>query len=469
MAKKKKEKNKIKIGFPQRTFQVLNTLLILLILGFYLYRAIDFRNQFIALYSEVTSEEHPVYLSEALISKVIGDNDGVWKDENENYHYRGNPKYNYVSYSGRIFRVLDINTDGEVRMVEQDNTGSFILDDSATYSESLIRQWLNTDRDDQFSGIYQKSLRDFDTTMIRTEYCTDVIDGADSIGCKYTKNDNYVTMLSLNDYKMTGGADGFLNNGEGFMLISMNSDNENWFVNEDGSLSTGSNPTQFVGVRAVVTTRYDLAVQGGTGRASDPFIVRKSDVNEAKDMNISTFISYSGRLWRVVRKTNELNIELMLDGYLTDENGEPITRSFGSSNQYSPDRGLGYYLNSDYLESLENYENVLISNDWYYGSLSGNNMYDYHDNFDNTLNCYVALPNTAVQYVDEYPGIFIMANIDTNDDLVYTIDDDGHLFAGFLSSENKIRPMICINGSLAIESGSGTRDNPYVLAERSGE
>ena len=158
MAKKKKEKNKIKIGFPQRTFQVLNTLLILLILGFYLYRAIDFRNQFIALYSEVTSEEHPVYLSEALISKVIGDNDGVWKDENENYHYRGNPKYNYVSYSGRIFRVLDINTDGEVRMVEQDNTGSFILDDSATYSDSLIRLWLNTDRDDQFSGIYQKSL-----------------------------------------------------------------------------------------------------------------------------------------------------------------------------------------------------------------------------------------------------------------------------------------------------------------------
>ena len=264
------------------------------------------------------SAEASEILSEALISKVIGDNDGVWKDENENYHYRGNPKYNYVSYSGRIFRVLDINTDGEVRMVEQDNTGSFILDDSATYSESLIRQWLNTDRDDQFSGIYQKSLRDFDTTMIKTEYCTDVIDGADSIGCKYTKNDNYVTMLSLNDYKMTGGADGFLNNGEGFMLISMNSDNENWFVNEDGSLSTGSNPTQFVGVRAVVTTRYDLAVQGGTGRASDPFIVRKSDVNEAKDMNISTFISYSGRLWRVVRKTNELNIELMLDGYLTD-------------------------------------------------------------------------------------------------------------------------------------------------------
>ena len=74
-----------------------------------------------------------------------------------------------------------------------------------------------------------------------------------------------------------------------------------------------------------------------------------------------------------------------------------------------------------------------------------------------------------MQYVDEYPGIFIMANIDTNDDLVYTIDDDGHLFAGFLSSENKVRPMICINGSLAIESGSGTRDNPYILAERSGE
>ena len=201
--------------------------------------------------------------------------------------------------------------------------------------------------------------------MIKTEYCTDVIDGADSIGCKYTKNDNYVTMLSLNDYKMTGGADGFLNNGESFMLISMNSDNENWFVNEDGSLSTGSNPTQFVGIRAVVTTRYDLAVQGGTGRESDPFIIRRSDVMEAKNMNISSFVSYSGRLWRVVRKTNELNIELMLDGYLNDENGEPITRSFGSNNHYSPDRGLGYYLNSEYMESLENHENVLVSNDWY--------------------------------------------------------------------------------------------------------
>ena len=77
MVKSKKKREKIRPGIPQRTFQVLNTLLILLIAGFYIYRAVDYHDQFIALYSEVTSEEHPVYLSEALISKVIGDNDGV--------------------------------------------------------------------------------------------------------------------------------------------------------------------------------------------------------------------------------------------------------------------------------------------------------------------------------------------------------------------------------------------------------
>lgn len=469
MVKSKKKKSKIKPGIPQRTFQVLNTLLILLILGFYLYRAVDYHDQFIALYSEVTSEEHPVYLSEALISKVIGDNDGVTKNEDDSYHYHGKPKYNYVIFSGRLFRVLDISPDGEVRMVEQNNTGSFILDDSTTFDESIVKQWLNSDRNDQYSGIYQKSLKDFDTTMVKSTYCADVIDGAESIGCTLKNNKSYVTLLSLNDYKETGAAEGFLNNGQGFMLISTNSEHENWFVNEDGSLSTGSNPTQFVGVRAVVTTRYDLEVKGGTGTAGDPFRVRTFSVSTAEDMPVSSYVSYSDRLWRVVRKTNELNMELMLDGYLLDEEGNPETFTFGRYNDYSPDYGLGDYLNTDYVESLPEYEKYLVTNDWFYGALEDDNYYDYHDNFQNSVHCYVGLPNTAVQYLDEYPDIYIMADVSSADDLVYKIDDTGHLFAGFLTNESKVRPLICLNGKTAIISGNGTVDDPYVFMEGSAQ
>lgn len=469
MVKSRKKKNKIKPGIPQRTFQVLNTLLILLIAGFYLYRAVDYHDQFIALYSEVTSEEHPVYLSEALISKVIGDNDGVSKDENENYHYHGSPKYNYVLFSGRLFRVIDITADGEVRMVEQNNTGSFILDDSITFDESNIKKWLNTDRNDPYSGIYQKSLNDFDTTMIKSVFCADVIDGAESIGCTLRNNKSYVTLLSLSDYKETGASEGFLNNGQSFMLISTNSEHENWFVNEDGSLSTGSNPTQFVGVRAVVTTRYDLEVKGGTGTESDPFRIRTSEVRSAENMPVSSYVSYSGRLWRVVRKTNELNMELALDGYILDEDGNPETFTFGRYNEYSPDYGIGDYLNSTYVESLADYEKYLVTNDWFYGTMDPNNFYDYHDNFENSVHCYVGLPNTAIQYVDDYPGIFVMADVASADDLVYTIDETGHLFAGFLTNESMVRPMICLNGKTAIISGDGSLDDPYVFMEGSAE
>ncbi len=460
-----KKKNKIKPGIPQRTFQVLNTLLIMLILGFYLYRAIDFRQQFIDLYSQVTSEEHPTYLSEALISKVIGDNDGVTKDEEGGYHYHDSPKYNYVIFSGRLYRVLDINSDGNVRMVEAHNTGSFILDDSDSFGTSNIHQWLNTDRNDSFSGIYQKSLIDFDTTMVRSTYCADIIDGADSIACSLTDRSSYVTMLSLNDYKETGGAEGFLNNGESFMLISTNSEKENWFVNEDGSLSVGSNPTQFVGIRAVVTTRYDVEVKGGRGTEGDPFIIRPVTVKTAQNMPVSSFVEYGGRIWRVVRKTNELNMELVLDGYITDEEGNPEEFSFGSRNTYSDDYGLGYYLNDTYLETLPEYENYLITNDWFYGELSADDFYDYHDCFQDSVHCYVGIPNTAIQYVDDYPDIFIMASLSTADDLVYTIDEEGHLFAGFLSSRHLVRPMICLKGSTPILSGSGTESDPYVFLE----
>ena len=154
----------------------------------------------------------------------------------DGYFFKGNVSNNYVWFANRMFRILGVNKDGSVKAVSNDLVSIFMWGESDNYDSSNIRLWL-TDTKDEHSGIYFNTIPKQDIFTKKTAYTIDTLK-KDSIETgKDIYNDNVVS-ISLNDYINAGGKSSFLNNGKLFYLLGFSSDEENLYVEEDGSIRT---------------------------------------------------------------------------------------------------------------------------------------------------------------------------------------------------------------------------------------
>ena len=128
-------------------------------------------------------------------------------------------------------------------------------------------------------------------------------------------------MLTLEDYLSTGGAKGFLNNGQEYWLASNTNDYQYWYVNSQGDLSISDYDTQLIGIRPVVFVNFNALVASGAGTRKDPFVLKGDIVNPAKASELSggKYVSYSDKLWRVIRVDENGAAELILHAKLVQQ------------------------------------------------------------------------------------------------------------------------------------------------------
>ena len=453
--KQKKDINKEKI------FQIVNSILIVAILGFYLTRLFMYKYKLAVVHSDSTYST----LSQVVIDRndVLSE-DRLYENEDGSYTYKGMITDNYCLFDNVLYRILSIDADGNIKLVSEDCLTNFTMSESSSFETTSLYRWLNP-TEDKYSGKYYNSLTNtvyLTKTSVNYKIVDDITD---------YQTDSYqsvdVSILSLEDYINAGSSESFLANGQSFWLSNCDSNYQYYYVDKQGAIGTSYSANMFVGVRVVITLRSNLTALSGQGTSDDPYIITESHCENISQAKIGDYISYSDQTWRVESFDEDGNANLILEG-LIQENGETYTRYFGSVNYLRSNGGIGQYLNEDFLATLNNYESYLVYKTWNFGTFTQIDNYDYIYSYNPSFEAYVSIPTIGCFYLNEYTDYFLGNNSFQSDDLIFTAKED-ILYADLISQEAGLRPMICINKTIKIISGTGTESDPYQLEVISNE
>ena len=189
--KNKKKKEKHIVGTKELVFDIVSVLLII-ILGIYFgYRSIFY-------YSKETQKKkvEANTLAAAIITnnKITKEDNGLHKSK-DGYYFSGMVDNNYVKAFNRLYRIVEVNSNNEVKIISNDNEANMIYGNDNNYSTSNINLWLNKTSEVN-SGIYYDTIPGVEKLLTKTSYCDGVLNN-NSVTCKNKKMSSYFSILTI--------------------------------------------------------------------------------------------------------------------------------------------------------------------------------------------------------------------------------------------------------------------------------
>ena len=315
------------------------------------------------------------------------------------------------------------------------------------YSKSNIRIWLSNTGDNN-SGIYYNTVPNFKKYLKKTNYTIDVLSNVKIITGKEKYSDS-ISLLSLNDYIVSGGKEGFLNNGKLFYLLGSTLDNSKLYVEEDGSLSN-CDKLDFYGIRSVITMKKNTVISQGDGSLGNPYVVDMGNDNNYVD----SYVKLGNDIWKVYSNTNGI-LKMYVEVLKKYSDGNNIFN-------YYDDENIAYYLLNDYYTSLS-YKDYIVSASYPFGEISNETGYNYSNIYSKSFEGFVSLLN-LFDYVSNNELNDFYRNNTTSliGDMQYVTYSNGLVEEGDVKNEKHIVPVIAIDSKI-IKSGNGKIDNPYVV------
>ena len=402
----------------------------------------------------------------------------------DDYVY-GNVTDNYVWYSGKLWRIVGINSDGSIKMVTQYNVSSvsWYTSISTNYSTSHIRSWLNNE--------FLPTLYDADKLLVdyNWDYTAD-----SSVNTSKPTTTSYVTekvgLLTTYDFAKTGGttdsstSNSFLENGFHWWTMTPEvSGSSIWRVSYNGAAFVCKEGNDFniksaLGVRPVVNLIPGVKVTGGTGTKNDPFIIsgdkKFGQDNDLLNTRLSgEYVKFDNYLYRIVG-IEEVNGKQLtkVTSYYTK-----VQYAFSSSGDttFSKTTGVGYKLNSWYTGTdLTDAQRAMIATDtddgvvWYQGPSSGTS-WDYAKAKTGTK---IAATVGLGRYGELFTGA-LTNGIYTYDfwtmtryniSKIWYIHYNGNTrYDMELTEKIYALPSFYFKSDVLISSGSGKSNDPYIL------
>lgn len=439
MKKNKKNIEKKPMKDWEKKFIFFNILTIFIICSIYSYKLIHYY-RLEHKQSFLTTNN----LYETLKNKPITyNNSGLYKIDN-NYYYKGKVTDNYLYYSARLWRIISFNDNG-IKLITEDTQTSMVWSTENNYKNSYIYNWLNI-TDKEHSGIFINSLNNYKNYLIKHSWCTDIVT-KDNQTCNDTLN-NYVGLISIEEYLKAGGIESYLNNNNYFWTINA-SENNIWYIFDKGGINDETNDDtgyHSYGVRPSIVLDINTPLYKGDGTKDNPYIIENDNSVILNHKSIGSYIKYNDNLFRIIEKNDDY-IKLTLAYHLED-----------SKVNYN---NINQYLNNVLLNKLE--KNNLVKCPFYGGNYSKDNNYDYKEIYNKKEYSYIGLPSVTELFITDDSDIWL--NNYNNNSLIYTTNTLGRLFLDNNDNLHYIKPSICINGNITILSGSGTNNDPYVLEE----
>ncbi len=380
----------------------------------------------------VPKKEVITNLNELLISKEVFADDGLYKDDDV-YYFKGKNVNNYLLYSGRIFRIVGIDSNGGIKLIS-DEVSTVIYDGSDENVDSYVDDWLN--------NVYLNTLnKDY---LVDTLSCDDKIDN--NITCKNIVKET-ISSLSLYDYMKAGDVNSYLNSGNYFWLSSKKSDNTTWYISNEGASSTTSNKVS-LGVRPVITLKSDLVVVSGDGSIDDPYTIENLVPTKLGDIYVGSYVTFSNHLFRVMSNGDTTRLVMM------DEMDKHVFSTYTNVFETTRKNSLAYYLNKDFYNTLNT--DFLIKSEFYDG------IYEryYKEVESDSVKAYVGLPSVGdILFGDNY---LLLTPTGEATQAIYAVNN-GRLSSVDINEEYNYQPVIVLDSNILIASGSGTSSDSYIL------
>ena len=421
--------------------------------------------------------------------------------------------FNYVWYSGKLWRITAIYPDGRMKMITDGlittinwGASSTVSDTdlTSTYSTSYMREWLNQE--------FLPTLYNYENIIVEDAGWYSITDSAITpikpTG-DYTLTDP-VGLLNAYEYYMsyknTSYSNGYLNIGYYWWLITPYDSSNVRSVHINGPLSYSYPSNISFGARPSINLISTIQLSGGSGTINDPYKI-KGDNEEIESNTTLLNTRQSGEyvklssdetapVFRIVDTElvgENLTTKIVLNDYIK-ESDTVLTKYFSSSSSYelwsevdSSDttywRG---YLNTIWLGTLDT--SMLEKGTYYLGYHADGS---YKTTVCSTVSSDVSVKEciengTIVSNIssDDYVGLLRVGEMFASQTSDYTYSSASVMwlitpysssnvrsvdYNGSLSSytanyySRGARPSINLKSTIVIKSGSGTKQDPFEI------
>src|SRR5574344_2369638 len=454
-------------------------------------------------YSYETKDECPNFILDVVLTSFpeleVGDNGCKTFDSTKNYSYmggcylKGAQTKNYLWYSGFLWRIMGVNKDKTVRLITEEDVTAIPQNPSGNpkFVGSYIDSWLN--------DYFYSKLRGTNI-IVNSSFCqgaavTSAPTRTDCTGG--TTLSRNVGLLSIDEYDLASSSS-YLKNSQSFVTMSPYSDSNIWIVSYGGN-SYNADVGYTSGTRSVININSVSLITSGDGTlsstwssTSSPYILsenKTSDVTGSIADNVTSgeYVSLAGKTYRVVNKETN-GVKLILDGYYQSTADTNDQLAVGTNSTFSTITGIGQTLNTTILDWLipstntTNRSKLVTDSTWY------QNDFNYGYSYTNSLNetsptrtisatvglirigemlsnqSYTILTKngTTTSSYKNASSYWMLNSYNTLNESV--TENDGHAFVTCVYGcdyFSAARPVIVVNNTTQITSGTGTPSNPY--------
>ena len=400
--------------------------------------------------------------------------------------------FNYVWYSGKLWRITAIYPDGTMKMITDDNItairyGSdvnFYTDES---NSSYIYQWLNED--------FLSTLYNYENIIV-----TDASWNAtqtSSVSTKPTETTMVTAPVGLlnsyeyyKSYQNTSYISGYLNIGYFWWLLNPYSSSDVWYVVSYANAHYYDPSGSAYGARPSINLQSGITINGGTGTSDDPYTISgdKETITAGTTLlntrQSGEYVNFDGELYRIVGIENNTTKLNKMD-YVRDESDSVIEKNFSSSTTFgsgTSDTYWDYYLKNTWYNTISsNYKNMLVEGTYYLGTTSSSYkgaICATASNTVTTVDCekttstwigYVGLPRYGEMFASQqgsgYSTSASMWLITPYSSLhVWYVHSSGNASHSAPSDVNGARPSINLSSAVKITEGTGLKNDPFEIS-----
>ena len=425
--------------------------------------------------------------STGTVSEVIEDdimNRLNYEDSEQTFVTGSNP-YNYIWYSGKLWRAVSIDpSNNSVKLITQWNISTIPYDnDSSDFAGSYIEDWLNDTTVDGFLG----NLRDYENFIVTDSKWDATLDSTEFGNIERPNGTTVVTdaigLLNMYEYQSSnnGGTNGYLNNGLVWWTLTPYSTSFVRNVRNTGDVyNTPASNTN--GIRPSINLKSNVKIVDGDGTVDNPYRLLGDNDTNLSGTKLTTrysgeYISFGNdenNLYRIVSHENGVGTKIVSAEPLKSSDTF-ITSAFGSNVTFSSTNTIGTFLNEEYLTSYvdSTYNNMIEeSTTWYLGTVGMGVSYKLAKYIDTDMSGYAKSTNVKVgllRYGELMSGQFNSNNTtywtitpsSTNNVVYITLYGGGHSDVPTYASG--VRPSLNLKSNVIITSGDGTKENPFTI------
>lgn len=148
-------------------------------------------------------------LKDVIIEKVVESKDGLYKYDNY-YIFRGENVNNYVSYLNKTWRIIRINEDGSIRMIDTTKRDSVVWDDRYN-SDKEYNTGINNYEVSRVKEMLDEILKFYDDDelkyMLKQNVCIgkrdeNETDNSGNVECSKTLDNQYFDLIRPNEFAL---------------------------------------------------------------------------------------------------------------------------------------------------------------------------------------------------------------------------------------------------------------------------